>query len=109
MSTETASYRDAIAHLPAGGTLLLYQVSWEDYEQLLADLGDGYTVRISYDEGRLEIMSPLAEHEAYKDLIHDLVRMLAIETGVTLETRGSTTLKQQVLAKGAEPDSCFYV
>lgn len=109
MSTATASYIDAIAHLPAGGTLLLYHVSWTDYEQLLTDLSDGYGVRVSYDEGRLEIMSPLAEHEAYKDLIHDMVRLLAIETGGQLETRGSATLKQQLRAKGAEPDACFYV
>ena len=56
MRTQTANYLDAIAHLPAGGTLILADVPWTEYEQLLADLGDGYAVRVSYDQGRLEII-----------------------------------------------------
>ena len=36
MTTQTLSYIDAIAHLPPGGTLILTDVPWEDYEQLLA-------------------------------------------------------------------------
>ena len=45
MSTQTASYIEAIEHLPTGATLRLPHVRWEDYEQLLADLGDDYHVR----------------------------------------------------------------
>ena len=48
MSTQTASYIEAIEHLPKGAILRLPHVSWEDYEQLLADLGDDYHVRVSY-------------------------------------------------------------
>jgi len=39
MSTQTASYIEAIEHLPKGAILRLPQVSWEDYEQLLAMAG----------------------------------------------------------------------
>jgi len=59
MSVQTASYIEAIEHLPKGATLRIPAVSWEDYEQLLADLGDDYHVRVSYHCGCLEIMSPL--------------------------------------------------
>jgi len=31
VSGQTASYLDAIMHLPQGGRLALYGVSWEDY------------------------------------------------------------------------------
>src|SRR6185503_14757209 len=38
-----------------------------------------------------------------------LARILADNPELDLETRGSTTLKQERLAQGAEPDTCFYV
>ena len=49
MSTQTASYIEAIEHLPTGATLRIPHVRWEDYDQLLAELGDDYHVRVSYD------------------------------------------------------------
>jgi Uma2 family endonuclease len=100
---------DAIAHLPVGGSLILNDVPWEEYEELLSDLGEGYAVRIAYDRGRLEIMSPTARHEMYKDLLLSLVRRVADEADLVLETRGSTTFKEKQLLQGAEPDTCFYV
>ena len=109
MTTQTANYMDAIAHLPAGGSLILNDVPWEEYEELLSDLGEGYAVRIAYDRGRLEIMSPTARHERYKDLLLRLVDSLAETNEVVLETRGSTTFKEKQLLQGAEPDTCFYV
>src|SRR6266850_2803448 len=109
MTTQTANYLDAIAHLPAGGSLILNDVPWEEYEELLSDLGEGYAVRIAYDRGRLEIMSPTARHEMYKDLLLSLVRIVADEADLVLETRGSTTFKEKQLLQGAEPDTCFYV
>jgi len=109
MTSQTANYLEAIAHLPAGGRLILNDVPWEEYEELLSDLGEGYAVRIAYDRGRLEIMSPTARHEMYKDLLLSLVRRVADETDLVLETRGSTTFKEKQLLQGAEPDTCFYV
>jgi len=56
MSVATTDYLAAIAHLPAGAVLRIDDVSWEEYENLLADLGEGYAVRIFYDNGRMEVM-----------------------------------------------------
>jgi len=109
MSAQVDSYANAIAHLPAGGTLILHDVSWEDYEELLADLGANAGVRVSYENGRLEIMSPSLAHEVYKDLILYMARLVAEEMDVVLESGGSTTFKDHRLAQGAEPDNCFYV
>ena len=109
MAIETLNYLDAIAHLPAGGTLILNDVPWDEYEQLLNDLGDGYGVRISYDHGRLEVMSPSSFHEMYKELIFSIALLFALEEGLLIETRGSTTFKQRRFGKAAEPDTCFYV
>ena len=109
MITSAMEYVEAIEHLPAGGVLIFYEASWNDYEQLLAQLGEGYAVRVSYDEGRLEIVSPSPKHEKYKDLLLHLARCVANETGGDMESLGSTTFKRERRAQGAEPDACFYV
>lgn len=109
MSTQTAEYREAVDHLPPGATLVFQKVSWDDYEQVLEDLVDRPGVRVSYDEGRLEIMSPLPEHEEYKDSMFRMVCVFAEVHGIELETRGSATWKRSSLRKGSEPDTCFYV
>ena len=54
-------------------------------------------------------MSPLPEHEEYKETIYSLTRVMAEELRITVESRGSATYKQKRLAKGAEPDTSFYV
>ena len=109
MSTRSAEYMEAIEHLPSGATLVFQQVGWDQYEELLEDLADRPGLRVSYDEGKLEIMSPLPEHEEYKDSLYTLVRAFAEEHGITFETRGSATWKRRRLQKGTEPDTCFYV
>jgi len=109
MSTRSLEYLEAIEHLPAGAILVFPQASWEQYENLLEDLVDRPGLRVSYDEGRLEIMSPSSEHEDYKDFILQLARLLSQELGTPLEPRGSTTWKRRTFDKGAEPDTCFYV
>src|SRR6267378_2369006 len=109
MSTQTLNYLDAIAHLPAGGTLILTEVPWEEYEQLLTDLGDNSGKRITYDNGRLEVMSPSSKHENFAQLISDLALIVAEEANVVFENLGTTTYKQELLARGVEPDACFYI
>jgi Uma2 family endonuclease len=109
VSTHTADYLEAIEHLPAGATLHLQRVGWDEYEQFLAELVDRAGLRVSYDQGRLEIVSPLPEHEEYKGFIYSLARIVSEEMGINLETRGSATLKREREARGAEPDESFYV
>lgn len=106
---ETASCLEAIERLPDGATLVIRRAMWEEYEQLLDDLRDRPHLRISYDSGELEIMSPLPEHEEYASFIEDVVRLIAEELDLTLEKRGRATWKRRRLAKGVEPDASFYV
>ena len=93
----------ATEHLPAGATLVIPQIAWEDYERVLDDLGERPCLRVSYDCGRLEIMSPLPEHEEYGRFIEGLVRILSEELDLKVQSYGSATWKRQRLAKGAEP------
>jgi Uma2 family endonuclease len=87
--------------------IVIEGASWELYEMLLRDIGDR-PIRINYDQGRLEMMSPLPEHEHVKSLIHDLVRMLTLELNIPMKCLGSTTFRREDKAKGLEPDDCYY-
>ena len=109
MSVATNDYLAAINHLPAGAVLRIDDVPWDEYENLLADLGDGYSVRVFYDQGRMEIMAPASTHEKPKSILHTIVTALRDELGVDVESLGSTTLKAEMKATGAEPDDCFYI
>jgi Uma2 family endonuclease/predicted nucleotidyltransferase len=109
MTTRSADYRETIEHLPEGALLVLQGVSWEEYERLLKDLVDRPGMRVTYDQGRLEIMSPSPEHEIYKEAVARMVYALCDELELNVEGLGSSTWKKKPDMKGTEPDTCFYL
>ena len=92
-----------------GQQLLLQNISWEDFEEILEDLGEHRSSRISYSHGVLEIMVPLPEHEKDKEIIGDLVKFLLEELEIDFEPLGSTTFKNMIMAQAIEADTCFYI
>jgi Uma2 family endonuclease len=89
--------------------LILWNVSWGTYEHLLADHEDRSAPRFAFDQGTLEIMSPLEEHEEANRAFHSLVETLAVEWEREFRNLGSTTFKRADEKRGFEPDSCFYI
>jgi len=65
--------------------------------------------RLTYDRGHLEIMSPSAEHERLKETVTLLINIMAEEMGINAEGFGSITFRGADLARGFEPDACFYI
>jgi Uma2 family endonuclease len=109
MSSYTSDYLEAIEHLPDGAMLRLEDISWNEYEQLLDQLAEWRGMRVSYDRGRVEIMSPSFQHEKFIAFISGVGRILAEEMDLTVEAAGATTYKQESLLKGSEGDESFYV
>jgi Uma2 family endonuclease len=109
MSAYTPDYFEAIEHLPDGAMLRLEDISWDEYEQLLDQLAEWRGMRVSYDRGRVEIMSPSFQHEKFIAFISGVGRVLAEEMDLTVEAAGATTYKQESLLKGSEGDESFYV
>ena len=95
--------------VPPGQTIILENINWSEFEAILEDLGEKRGSRIAYDQGKLEIMTPLPEHEVNKEYISDFVKILLEELDIEFCPLGSTTLKNQLMSKGIEPDSCFYI
>ncbi|UFP93882.1 Uma2 family endonuclease [Gloeobacter morelensis] len=92
-----------------GQRLVLEEVSWQQFEDILEELGDHRGSRLTYSEGTLEIRMPLPEHEKNKVILGDLVKVLLDELEIDYVSFGSTTFKRRDLAKGFEPDDCFYI
>ncbi|NJK68032.1 MAG: Uma2 family endonuclease [Microcoleus sp. CSU_2_2] len=88
---------------------LLENISWSTFETLLKEIGDKRGYRIAYDEGMLEIMAPLYEHENPKIQSDRFIAILAEELGIEIKSAGSMTLKQEQVKKGIEPDNCYYI
>jgi Uma2 family endonuclease len=94
---------------PAEQRVILNNVSWQTFNSLLTEMGENRAARLAYNEGNLEIMTPLGEHENSNRFIDDLIRILADELNLNLKKFGSLTLKRDDMRRGAEPDSCYYI
>jgi Uma2 family endonuclease len=89
--------------------VVLRNITWQGYQQLLAILGEHRAARLTFDRGVLEITAPLEEHEFSGRLIELFVRILVVELGLKIKTMGSTTLDRSDLDRGAEPDNAYYI
>lgn len=92
-----------------GQQMLLQDISWQQLEDILEEMGERRAARISYSHGWLEIMVPLPEHEKDKELIGDLVKILLEILQIDFEPFGSTTLKNERMRQVVEPDTSFYI
>lgn len=88
--------------------LVLYGVSWETYSGVVQAFGDR-RLRHTYDEGTLEMMSPLKGHEWIKRLIAKFIDVVVLEFEIDVQSIGSTTLGSERVEKGLEPDDCYYL
>ncbi len=48
--------------IPPGQRILLREVKWKEFEQILEELGEHRRAKIAYHNHSLEIMTPLPEH-----------------------------------------------
>ncbi len=81
---------------------------WQGYSKFLEAIGDR-PIRLTYDQGALEIMSPTQEHERIKTILGHLLVTLVDELGLELEAGGSMTFRREDLDRGLEPDECYWI
>ncbi len=102
--TALAAPREA----PAEARVLL-RVSWDTYERILAEHNECASPRFTYDGGYLEIMPLSFEQEYPNRTLACLVGLILGEWDIDFVEAGSNTFKRPDLAKGFEPDSCFFI
>ena len=90
--------------------MLLEGVSWDTYQRIRHETDRaGQLLQITFDCGRMVIMSPLPVHEKWKKLLARLVETLAEHRGMDIEPFGSTTWRNSESLKGLEADECYYI
>ena len=85
-------------------------VPWIAYVRL-ADMRDERRpgVKITFDRGRIELMSPKIQHEQPHFRLGIIVVTLAEELGLELRNSGATTLRREAGEQGLEADESFYI
>jgi Uma2 family endonuclease len=83
-------------------------VAWDDYEAMLRIVGDG-PLRLTYDRGEMEVVMPSYRHEVLTRLSQTLMTDLLRALRIPFKSGGTTTLRRQGLARGLEPDLCYYL
>src|SRR5688572_17046174 len=109
MNTLVTSPSESQTQLTAEVRIVLNNLSWQTYEHLLADLSEEAAIRVTYLDGRLEIMSPSDEHEICNRNLELIIDMVLLESGRNAKRLGSKTFKLLKERYGFEPDSCFYI
>ncbi|WP_427159584.1 Uma2 family endonuclease [Aliinostoc sp. HNIBRCY26] len=93
--------------LPPGSVVRL-PATWEEYQRLCEQRGDGSIPRLKYRNGEVLLMSPLPVHGRDANLLADIVKTLLDHGGQEYDafTPVTMSLPQE---SGIEPDYCFYI
>ncbi len=110
MTTATATnYYEIVAKFPAGSELILREQTWEDYENILEEIGEASGLRVSYDGELVKIMTLSTTHEKYVRFFEMLITTLSLRLRKKILHFGSATMKASRKQRGSEPDCCFYI
>ena len=101
---------ELLVGLEPGGWFEVAGVTWAEYRRLMAVRDEHRPgVRLLFDRGRLEVMSPGTRHERWRKLLGLLVELYLTEADVPYMPCGNMTYEREDLAKGFEPDECYYL
>lgn len=95
------------AAIPAKQRFVLDCVPWDTYTLMLRRF-EGRHLRITYDRGRLEIMTLSFEHEKGY-FFGRLVDVLTEELKLPVEGGKSTTFRRRKYKRGLEADGCWWI
>src|SRR4051794_33849415 len=101
--------QQAPSRAPSGDQrVVLRGIDWETYRRLAESIGD-QQVRIAYDRGVLELMSPGPAHEAYKRLLGRLIEAVSEELEIPCKSLSATLWDRPEAERGLEADECYYL
>jgi Uma2 family endonuclease len=86
----------------------LSSIPWGAYVAFCDGLGDHY-LRVTYDRGEMEIMSPSRKHEKGKKRLGQLVEALTQVLDIDIACGGSVTCRNEEMLRALEPDDCYWI
>lgn len=87
--------------------ILLRDVPWATYQSLRRAEANNH-LRMVYDRGELEIMSPLRRHGKIATLLDHMFHAWTRHRGVEIDSGRDMTCDREDLEKGLEPDLCYW-
>ncbi len=78
------------------------EVSWQQYEAVLAKLENNSHYRVTYLDGVLEIVSPSLRHEKLKKRLATLVEFYLLKKRIQHTPMGSPTVRKRLKRAGAD-------
>ncbi len=90
------------------GRVVLRGISWQTYEQLAAETSH-QPVRLTYDRGVLELMSPSPAHEWFKKLIDEIITAILYGLRISFQPGGESRWRREAVMRGLEADECYYL
>ncbi|HEU4389465.1 MAG TPA: Uma2 family endonuclease [Blastocatellia bacterium] len=109
MITETTEYLAVVERMPKDTVVLFHNATWNDYEELIAQVGEAAGLRISFNDGTLKVMTLSHKHEQLVRFIDGLVSTVRLRLSINILFFGSATRRTRKKKKGVEPDGSFYV
>ena len=88
--------------------ILLRNIPWNLYKQLRDD-ETNWGVRMAYDDGDLELMSPSQRHEQIGQRFEVFMIAVAQALGFEFEALAHTTWENEAAEKAKEADACYYI
>ena len=83
-------------------------VPWQTY-LVLREQNENQHVRMTYDRGVLEMMTPSKRHEQFGYMIGRLIDVWTEEMGIDVQSCRTVTFKREDICRGLEPDNCYYI
>jgi Uma2 family endonuclease len=108
LPTTPAAEADSVLIADCGDSVVLHGIPWTLYRRLRRT-PENYNIRMTYDGGELEIMSPSVEHEGIATLLGNLITVWALEFRIPFRSCRTMTIRRSLLERGFEPDNCYYV
>jgi len=107
-TVEQLPAQEQVEQFAPSESIVLKNIPWALYEAL-RDVEENWHLKMTYDDGVLELMSPSAKHETLKTRIGRLIEVLTEELRIPIECFGSTTWKRPMGCRGLEADTCYYI
>ena len=111
MSTTKAAKprpRRLLDGFPSDTRIVVAGVTWDDYENLVDQMGEARNCRIAFDGKDIEMMTLGPFHERQKSLLDWFIMIVAGELKIERQPMGSTTWKRKKLKRAIESDVCYY-
>lgn len=98
-----------VAVRPPEQRFLVDGVCWTTYQTVGKAFADRPALRMTYDQGALELMTTSPEHEIYKKRLGRFFEIMAEEFHKPFATAGNMTFQKEDLDRGFEADDCFWI